>query len=107
MRHKNEPVIPPRPPLMCSTAGCPYDGRVRSGKLVLCHSCRDEQIRRANLDWCKAHGLNTVEKQKAFCRSVLRQGIVKRMQLTQREPGKDREEIFEQLPPSVEELIET
>jgi len=99
------------PPLLCATAGCPYEARVRVGKLVqvkglngplhgvytgpwlnLCHSCRDEHVRRENLEWCKAHGLDTPEKQREFRLTILKKGIVKRA-VRDRRPGDDDEVI--------------
>lgn len=108
---RDQPKAPEGPPLLCSTAGCPYEARVKVGRVVrvktfggaehgvyqgpwlnLCHSCRDEQLRRANREWCKTRGLDTLEKQMAFCRKAFKRGVVRREPVL-REPGCDDEEI--------------
>ena|SRR3990167_605752 len=96
-----EIVSPPAPPLLCATAGCPYDARVRVRVnklwLNLCHACDDKRARADNLKWCLDRGLDTVEKQKAYCREILVKGHFKSHQFTKlreaagrmREPGED------------------
>jgi hypothetical protein len=71
---KDKPIIAPGPPLLCATAGCPYEAKVRrrvdARWMNLCCACDDRHMRSENLGWCIEHGLDTAEKQKAFCRKV-------------------------------------
>lgn len=100
-----EKIAPVRVPLMCATAGCPYDAivRVKTNKLWLnlCHSCDDKRVHKANLEWCLERGLDTPEKQRAYCREILSKEQFKSRAFTKlrqavaqiREPGQDDEEI--------------
>lgn len=86
---RKEVEKPQHPTLLCSSGGCPYEARVKVKNLLLCYSCRDAQVTREHAEWCKAHGLDTLDKQKAYCRTLLKRGIVK--QSPGREPGQDDE----------------
>ena len=115
-RKKREGVAvpPPLPPLMCATAGCPNDARVRvrrhkaqwaEGKpnpvhipygawLNLCRSCDDRRHHQESVEYCALMGLDTPEKQRAWCIAQMKHGVAMlRPQLPLREPGQDDEEI--------------
>lgn len=99
-----------KPPLMCATAGCPNDARVRtrrnraervSGKpnpvhvpfgpwLNLCWACDDRRHLQEAREYCELMGLDTFAKQKAWCLNEFKRG--KNMLVpTLREPGQDEE----------------
>lgn len=101
------------PPLLCATAGCPYDARVRVRRreaqwvkgfpnpvhvavgawINLCHSCDDQRIRRENLEYCKLMGLDTPTKQREWCRANMRAILEPKPGPAMREPGQDEGEI--------------
>lgn len=68
-------IRPPQPPLMCATAGCPYEARIRrrvdARWMNLCCACDDRHMRSENQAWCIEHGYETVEKQKDYCKSII------------------------------------
>lgn len=79
-------------PLLCATAGCPYDAKVRSksGKiwLNLCIKCDDERIHKINKEWCLERGLDTSLKQQTYCKTLAKTGRLK-LPIFNREPGED------------------
>ncbi len=94
------PIIAPMP-LLCWTPGCAYTAMVRrrvgtnaaGGELWrnYCYQCDDKWHHERNRQWCIDNGLETVEKQKAFCKEGFRKGLVKREPAYTREPGSDDE----------------
>lgn len=100
----NDPDYRPPSPI-CASAGCPYEARVRV--IVkphlwqnLCHACSDARAHKDNLQWCIDRSLDSVEKQRTYCREILTKGIFKSRTFTKirqaatitREPGQDDEE---------------
>ena len=83
---------PERPALPCERCVDPARVRVRTaaGWQNLCHKCNDRLIQAEAEDYCKAHGLDTLEKQKAYCRSRLKAGLIQSP--PPREPGDDDEQ---------------
>jgi len=82
------------PSLMCGTAGCAYDARVRVrrnkaqwaiGKpnpvhvpygpwLNLCHSCDDRRHHQESIEYCELMGLDTPAKQRTWCLDQIKRG---------------------------------
>lgn len=83
---------PERPETPC--ARCVDPARVRARTTVgwqnLCHKCNDRRLHNEAEEFCKREGLDTLEKQQEYCRTVMRRGIVKSAPV--REPGQDEEE---------------
>jgi len=96
MATKNRPPPktpePERPALSCDRCVDPARVRVRTaaGWQNLCHKCDDRRIHAEGEDYCNTHGLDTLEKQKAYCRAMLKRGIAK--SAPAREPGQDDKE---------------
>ena len=94
-------------PLLCATAGCPHEAKVRvrrtkaewvTGKpnpvaiaygawLNLCYECEHRTSAEENRDYCKLMGLDTPEKQRAWCLAQLKRGVD--MLRPEREPGQE------------------
>jgi hypothetical protein len=61
---------------------------------TLCHGCDDAQQRKDLARWCLEKGLDTAEKQAAYRRTVMKQGLVKLgPEPRTRHPGDDDEEV--------------
>jgi len=114
MPTKKAPEKPPVPPLMCATAGCPHDAKVRVRRrrtilmpdkpnpvhvahgawLNLCHACDDRMNHEQNKQYCNAMGLDTPAKQRAWCLEQIRRGKnMLQAEVTLREPGQDEGEV--------------
>ena len=77
-------------------ARCPSDAvvmvQVAGQKLSLCGSCDAELVRLEAEETCKAKGLDTTEKQRAWLRQRKADRSTQRERLVQREPGEDWQE---------------
>mgnify|MGYP001612758582 FL=1 len=103
-------VAQDHPPLLCATAGCPHNARVRvrrakpewqKGKpnpvsvphgawLNLCHACEDRIRHEENVEYCKLMGLDTPAKQRAWCLAQVKRGTdMLRPERALREPGQE------------------
>ena len=115
MAAKRKPVIEHRehPPLLCATAGCPNEARVRVRHYRaewapnkpnpihvpygpwsnLCHACDDRKHHAESVEYCKLMGLDTWQKQREWCLRQLKRGAeMLRPEPRMREPGEDTEE---------------
>ena len=105
-------VEPSRPPLMCATAGCPYDAKVRvrrhkpqpvagrpypafiayGGWLTLCHTCDDRRHHQESVEYCNLMGLDTPAKRREWYRVQSKRRLKMLMpEQPMREPGSDDE----------------
>jgi hypothetical protein len=111
MPTKKQPERPTAPPLMCATAGCPNDAKVKVQRhrtvtvpdkphpvhvahgawLNVCHACEDRIRRKENEEYCAATGIDTPAKQRRWCLTQLRRGAL--LPRVSREPGQDDEEV--------------
>lgn len=105
MAAKRQVVETPKyEPLMCATAGCPYDAKIRTrrkkaqwvnGKVAhvpygpwlnLCVQCDDRKHREEAGEYCLQMGLDTPEKQRAWCISKIKT-VIKRPDTRPEEPA--------------------
>lgn len=105
-----------RDPILCATAGCPYEARVRvrrrriervAGKpnpvaiphgpwLNFCFPCDDRRHRDEAEESCVLMGLDTPAKQRAWCIAQLRRKAdMLRPEKELREPGQDADEFLD------------
>ena len=112
MPSKKPEPRPAPPAIMCATAGCPSDAKIKVRRrhvnrmpdrpnpvhvhhgawLNLCHACEDALRRRENYEYCTAMGLDTPAKQRSWCMQQLK-APDRILHRAPREPGQDDEEV--------------
>jgi len=80
--------VTPRPICVRCPSTADVKIKVNGIWLFLCHACDSKQRKMEADEYCKTHGLNTIEKQKAWL--LQNKLTIKKIQ-RQREPGDDDE----------------